>query len=57
MSQLTPHIAFLPMKNSYLDGVFDVLDAHCHPCIMMGRFALGWMGADVWPEHVSPHIV
>jgi hypothetical protein len=33
--------------------VFDVLDAHCHPCIMLGRFALLWMGVAVFHESVS----
>jgi len=34
----------------YLDQVFDVLDSHTHPCIMMGRFALRWMGTGVFSE-------
>jgi hypothetical protein len=41
-------------KEGYLDDVFDVLDANCHPCILMGCFALRWMGAGVLPEQVSP---
>jgi hypothetical protein len=45
------------MKEGYLDDVFEVLDAHCHPCVLMGRFALIWMGAEVWPELVSPHLI
>ena len=42
------------MQEGYLDDVFDVLDAHCHPCILMGRFALIWMGVEVFSEQVSP---
>lgn len=38
------------MQEGYLDDVFDVLDAHCHPCILMGRFALIWMGVEVFSE-------
>ena len=34
-------------NNGYLDDIFDVLDAYCHPCILMGRYALLWMGAAV----------
>jgi hypothetical protein len=45
------------MTEGYLDQVFDVLDAHTHPCIMMGRFALRWMGTGVFLEQVRPHIV
>jgi len=45
------------MKDGHLDNIFDVLDAHSHPSIIMGRFALGWMGTEVFPEQVSPHIV
>lgn len=41
------------MEDGYLDDVFDVLDANHHPCILMGRFALMWMGAEVMPEQVS----
>ena len=41
------------MKDGYLDDVFDVLDAHRHPCILLGRFALLWMGAAVFQESVS----
>jgi hypothetical protein len=40
----------------YLDTVFDILDAHRHPCIMMGRFALRWIGVGVFPEEVCRHI-
>jgi hypothetical protein len=43
------------MKDGYLDDVFEVLDAHCHPCIMIGHFALLWMGAAVMQDHVSAH--
>lgn len=42
------------MKEGYLDDVLDVLDAHCHPCIMMGRYAFLWMGLEVFAEQVSP---
>jgi hypothetical protein len=45
------------MQEGYLDDVFDVLDAHCHPCILMGRFALIWMGVEVFSEQVSPQII
>ncbi|KAF8224539.1 hypothetical protein L208DRAFT_1511127 [Tricholoma matsutake] len=38
------------MQEGYLDDVFDVLDAHCHPCILMGHFALIWMGVEVFSE-------
>jgi hypothetical protein len=41
------------LKDGYFDNVFDVLDAHCHPCIMIGRFALLWMGAAVMQDPVS----
>ena len=41
----------------YLDDVFDVLDAHQHPCIVMGRSALLWMGAAVSQSSVSVDIV
>jgi len=41
------------LKDGYLDDIFDVLDAHCHPCIMLGRFALLWMGVAVFQESVS----
>ncbi|KAF8800289.1 hypothetical protein BYT27DRAFT_7236138 [Phlegmacium glaucopus] len=34
-------------QDGYLNDVFDVLDAHQHPCIVMGRSALLWMGAAV----------
>jgi len=40
-------------REGYLDDVFDVLDEHCHPCIMMGRYAL-WMGLEVFVDLVSP---
>ncbi|KIL65501.1 hypothetical protein M378DRAFT_162123 [Amanita muscaria Koide BX008] len=36
--------------HGYLDDVFDVLDLHQHPCIVLGRSALLWMGADVLPS-------
>lgn len=29
-----------PMKDGSLDDVLNVLDAHCHPCILIGRYAL-----------------
>ena len=47
------------MQEGYLDNVFDVLDAHCHPCILMShfKFALIWMGVEVFLEPVSPHII
>jgi len=45
------------LKDGYLDDIFDVLDAHCHPCIMLGRFALLWMGVAVFQESVSAHTV
>ena len=32
-----------PQDHGYPDDVFDVLDAHQHPCIVMGRSALLWM--------------
>jgi len=38
------------MKEGCLDQLFDVLDAHTHPCIIMGRFALRWMGTGVFSE-------
>jgi hypothetical protein len=41
------------LTNGHLDHIFDVLDAHRHPCIMLGRFALLWMGVAVLQEHVS----
>ncbi|KAF8814814.1 hypothetical protein BYT27DRAFT_7238728 [Phlegmacium glaucopus] len=34
----------------YLDDMFDVLDRHCHPCILLGRWALVWMGTEVIQE-------
>jgi len=40
-------------KAGYLDDVFNVLDANKHPCIIMGRFALKWMGCGVFSEEVS----
>lgn len=40
-------------NNGYLDDIFDVLDAYCHPCILMGRYALLWMGAAVIQDPVS----
>ncbi len=43
----------LTMKDGYLDDVFDVLDAHGHPCILIGRYALLWMGAAVVQDSVS----
>jgi hypothetical protein len=45
------------MEDGYLDDVFDVLDAHRHPCILMGRFALLWMGAAVFQDPVSAHVL
>ena len=39
-------------KAGYLDDLFDVLDAKMHPCIIMGRFALKWMGCGVFSEQV-----
>jgi hypothetical protein len=42
--------------DGYLDDVFDVLDAHRHPCILMGRYALRWMGVEVCQDHVSAHV-
>ena len=45
------------LNDGYLDDIFDVLDAHCHPCIMLGRFALLWMGVAVFHESVSVYIV
>jgi hypothetical protein len=41
------------MKDGYFDNVFDVLDARCHPCIMIGHFALPWMGAAATQDHAS----
>ncbi|KAF8337704.1 hypothetical protein F5887DRAFT_1285016 [Amanita rubescens] len=38
------------LHHGYLDDVFDVLDVHQHPCILLGRFALLWMGAAVCPS-------
>ena len=43
--------------HGYLDDVFDVLDVHQHPCIVLGRSALLWMGADVLPSSVSVNLV
>ena len=43
----------LMVDHGYLDDVFDVLDVHQHPCILLGRFALLWMGAAVCPSSVS----
>jgi hypothetical protein len=40
-------------QNGYLDDIFDVLDTHQHPCIVMGRSALLWMGAGVLQSSVS----
>jgi hypothetical protein len=45
-----------PQDHGYLDDIFDVLDAHQHPCIVMGRSALLWMGAAVLPSSVSVSI-
>jgi hypothetical protein len=45
------------LKEGYLDDVFDVLDAHCHPCVMMGRYALLWMGLEVFAELVGPLVI
>ena len=39
-------------KAGYLDDLFDVLDAKMHPCIIMDRFALKWMGCGIFSEHV-----
>ena len=39
-------------KEGYLDDVFRILDAFKHPCIIMGRFALKWMGCGVFSEEV-----
>jgi hypothetical protein len=47
----------LAEEDGYLNDVFDVLDAHRHQCILMGRFALLWMGAAVVQDPVSAHIV
>ena len=44
-------------QQGYLDDIFDVFDAHQHPCIVMGRSALLWMGAGVLPSDVSVNIV
>ena len=44
-------------QDGYLDDIFDVLDAHQHPCIVMGRSALLWMGAGVLQSSVSVNIV
>jgi len=33
--------------------IFNVLDAIKHPCIMMGCFALKWMGCGVFAEEVT----
>ena len=43
--------------HGYLDDVFDVLDVHQHPCIVLGRSVLLWMGADVLPSSVSVNLV
>jgi len=40
-------------KAGYLDDVFNVLDANKHPFIIMGRFALKWMGCGVFSEEVT----
>ena len=40
-------------KAGYLDDVFNVLDASKHPCIIIGRFALKWMGCGVFSEEVT----
>ncbi len=40
-------------KAGYLDDLFNVLDANKHPCIIMGRFALKWMGCGVFSEEVT----
>jgi len=44
-------------QNGYLDDIFDVLDAHQHPCIVLGRSALLWMGAGVLQSSVSVNIL
>jgi len=36
-----------------VDDIFYVLDAYCHPRILMGRYALLWMGAAVIQDPVS----
>ena len=41
------------MKDGYLNDVLDVLDAHDHPCVLIGRYALLWMGAQVVQDSVS----
>ena len=43
-------------KTGYLDDLFNVLDAKMHPCIVMGRFALKWMGCGVFSEQVMASI-
>ena len=45
------------LKDGYLDDIFDVLDTHCHPCIMLCHLALLWMGVAVFQESVSVHTV
>jgi len=42
-----PQDLMVEPQDGYLDDVFDVLDAHQHPCIVMGRSALLWMGVPV----------
>ena len=46
-------LTFMDPQDGYLDDIFDVLDAHQHPCIVMGRSALLWMGAGVLQSSVS----
>jgi hypothetical protein len=41
-------------EEGYLDTFFDIFDAHNHPCILVGEWALRWMGARPIPFGVSP---
>ena len=44
----------LEEEEGYLDNFFDILDAYNHSCILLGDWAVRWMGAQPAPLYVSP---
>lgn len=39
-------------QEGYLNDFLDILDAHQHPCIVLGLWALAWMGTQVIQRYV-----
>jgi hypothetical protein len=52
-----PYLGFPETEHGYLDTLFDILDAHDHPCVLLGEWAIRWMEAGPIPFGVSPSTV